>query len=262
MNAKNITLFALLIPICPVVTSCGGSGSGNPTTGNTQTAQPLPPASATPGGIWTGADSKTGLAVTVLIGEDGVFDEIRSDNAQFYGTLSFNANSFNARVTGLPQYGTEFSDGSRHGAGTASGAYSPQSQMSVTINFKTDAGTSSTSTLKLSFNSAYLIVPNVQSIAGNYTDQSGVVVTIWSDGTIYAQSPLTGCVVNGNVHPVTGNYSLYAPLISYENCTDASAPLNNLDFDGLMAVVGSTVIVGMHDKVGMGYGLVYILTKE
>lgn len=253
MAIKNL---ATMVTLSLIVTACGG--------GNSNQINPTPPSSTstTPGGIWTGADSVTGLQVTVLVAEDGDMDAIRSDGVQFYGTLAFGGGNLNATITGVTKYGTTFADGSSHGTGTITGTYSPQSQISATLNFKTDSGTSTTSTVQLAFNPAYLTVPNIDDIAGNYTEQSGVVVTISSDGTLFAQDPSTGCAVNGTVHVVTGQYSLYAPLITYASCIGSDAALNGLNFDGLMAVVGSTITAGLQDKSGLNYGVVYNLTKE
>lgn len=253
MAVKNL---ATAVALSLIVTACDGGNS------NQITQTPPSSTSTTPGGIWNGTDSVTGLQVTVLVAEDGDMDAIRSDGAQFYGTLTFEGGNLNATITGITEYGTTFADGSSHGTGTVTGTYAPQSQISAILSFTTASGTSTTSTIKLAFNPAYLTVPNVTNIAGNYTEQSGVVVTISSDGTLFAQDPSTGCVVNGNIHVVTGQYSLYAPLITYASCAGQSALLNGLDFDGLMSVVGSTVTAGLHDKSGLNYGLVYTLTKD
>lgn len=255
MNATK--LITLTIVAC-VLSACGGGYSPTSSGGNNPHSQPA----STPGGIWTGTDSVTGLQVTVLVGEDAQFDAIRSDGAQFYGTVTYGSGNLTAQIVGIPEYGTTFADGSKHGAGTVSGTYSAQSQMSVTVSFKTDSGTSTTSTLSLTFNSAYLTTPNVANLAGNYVLPSGVIVTINSDGTLFAQDPTSGCVVNGTINAVTGKYSLYAPLVTYESCVGSDAPLDNLQFDGLMAQTGSTIIAGLHDKSGNNYGLVYTLTKD
>lgn len=253
MTIKSI---ATLATMTALLAGCGGgSGSGG------GSISP-PAAAASPGGIWTGTDSATGMQVTALVAESGEMDVIRSDRAQFIGTLSVSGSSISAAIDGDAPFGFTFPDGSIHGTGKVTGTLVERSSIQATVAFTTDGGESSTSSVTLAFQSSYMTIPNIANLAGTYTDSNtGAVITIDSGGTIFAQDPASGCVVNGNVHVVDGAHSLYAPLADYANCLGAAATLNGLEFDGSATFNGTTALVGLHDKSGKHYGLVFCLTK-
>jgi hypothetical protein len=253
MTVKTI---ATLAAISTLLAGCGGSGGS----GGGTIAPPA--AAASPGGIWTGTDSGTGMQVTALIAESGEMDVIRSDRAQFFGTISISGNSISATIEGDTAFGTAFPDGSIHGTGKVTGTLAEHSSIQATVAFTTDGGESTSSSVTLAFQSSYMTVPNIANLAGTYTDSNtGAVITINSGGTIFAQDPTSGCVVNGNIHVVDAAHSLYAPLADYASCTASAAPLNGLEFDGLATFSGSTALVGIHDKSGKHYGLVFSLSK-
>lgn len=252
---------ATLAAVCLAgLAGCGGSGGSGGSGGGTLT----PPASAaSPGGIWTGTDSGTGLQVTALIAESGEMDAIRSDSVQFLGTVAVSGNSITASIEGDTAFGTTFPDGSVHGTGKVAGTLVQRSSIQATIAFTTDNGESTTSTVALTFQSSYMTAPNVATLAGTYTDPtSAAVITIDSGGSIFAQDPVSGCVINGNVHVVDGAHSLYAILIDYASCTGAASPLNGLEFDGFAMFNASTALVGLLDKSGKHYGLAFSLSKS
>lgn len=252
----TIKTIATLAAISTLLAGCGGSGGSG---GGTITP---PVAAASPGGIWTGTDSGTGLQVTALIEESGEMDVIRSDRAQFFGTLAVSGTSISATIDGDAAFGTAFPDGSIHGTGKVTGTLAQHSSIQATVTFTTDSGESTSSSVTLAFQSSYLTTPNVANLAGTYTDSvTGAAITIDSGGAIFAQDPVSGCVVNGNVHSVDGAHSLYAPLADYANCVGTATPLNGLEFDGLATFNGSTALVGVHDKSGKHYGLVFSLSK-
>lgn len=250
---KSIAVVATM----SVLAGCGGGGGSSGGTTSTP-----PPAAASPGGIWTGTDSATGLQLTALISETGQMEVIRSDRAQFFGNLTVSGNSISATIDGDAAFGTTFPDGSIHGTGTVSGTLSARSSLQATVKFTTDSGESSTTTAALTFQSVYLNAPNVANFAGTYTDSvTGVVVTINSAGIIFAQDPTSGCVVNGQINVVSGAYSLYAAIVDYANCQGADATLNAYQFAGFVALNGADVLAGLLDKSGKHYGLVYSLSQ-
>jgi hypothetical protein len=236
------------------VSACGGGESGDP--------RPL-----SPGGIWKGIDSATGLAVTALIDENGDFDVIRADNGQFYGTLSVSGNAISSSIEGVAPLGSAFPDGSLHGTGTVKGTLAERSRISASVTFTTDAGETTSTTVDLSFQPHYMASANVPALAGNYIDTStGVVVTIDSGGIIFAQDAATGCVVNGKVLAANSGYSVYAPQITYANCQGSATVLNGLEFSGL-AMFDSTqspahATLGLRDMSGHHYGLVFSLQRS
>jgi hypothetical protein len=212
---------ALLLML--VVAGCGGSEPGT-----------LVPANTSPGGIWQGTDSGTGLQVSGLIDEKGDFHFIRSDLAQFVGTASSTNDSVTASFEGYAQFGQSFDDGSTHGTGTLSGVLAPRSTLKVSYTFTTDLGTASSGTLDLSYNSLYDVDSSLAAIAGNYTDPStGDTVSVTATGAVSSQDPTTSCVLNGQVTLIDTHYNAYQVTYSYASCTGASAVLNGVQFNGL-----------------------------
>jgi hypothetical protein len=236
-----------------LIAGCGGGGNADP------------PAQS-PGGIWIGADSATGLQVTALIDENGNFDVIRSDNGQFYGTLSVSGNAISSSIDGVAPFGSAFPDGSLHGTGTVAGTLTERSHISASVKFTTDAGETTTTTVNMSFHSIYMHPANVPALAGTYTDTaSGVVINVDSGGIIFAQDPATGCVVNGQILAANSGYSVYAPTIKYANCQGSAASLNGREFAGLAmfdSTTRGTALVGLRDQSGHPYGLVFSLTRS
>jgi hypothetical protein len=237
------------VPICfmlVLVSGCGGGGGSSGT--------PNPPVTnASPGGIWRGTESTTGLQVVGLVDESGEFHFIRSDNVQYVGTASITANSLSANFEGFTQIGTVFADNTSHGTGTVTGTVQARSTLSLSTQFKTDAGASTSGTVNLTFDTLYNRASSLSTISGNFSS-NGDVVTISSNGTVFSQDPNTGCVVNGTVAIINASYNAYRVQYSYANCTGQSAVLNGLQFDG-MATLDNTVspehaIVGVTAKSG------------
>ena len=236
------------------LTACGGDGSGAPT----------PTQASSPGGIWMGTDSSTGMQVTALIAESGQMQLIRSDKAQLFGAITISSgNTISASIDGIAPFGGSFPDGSIHGTGKITGTLSARSSIQATITFTTDSGESTTSSVSLTFQSSYLTQPNVSSLSGSYTDSAtGPTVTIDSGGALFAQDSSSGCVINGQINVVQGNYNLWAASVYYANCRGSSAALNGLQFSGFVSQTGNTVLIGLEDNSDKHYGLVFSMTKS
>lgn len=250
-------LQSLIVTLCALgLTACGGSGS-------TRATGSASGASASPGGIWTGTDSSTGLQLTALIAESGQMQVIRSDSSQYYGTLAVSGNSISANINGITLYGTSFPDGSVHGTGKVTGTLTARSSIQANVSFTTDKGESTTSNVTLAFQSIYTAAPNIANFAGNWTDEgSGDVVSITSGGALFVQDPSSGCVINGQINVVQANYNLWAAAIDYANCQGSAAVLNGLEFAGFVEVNGNNILAGFQDKSGKNDGLVFSLTKQ
>jgi hypothetical protein len=235
-----------------LLASCGGGGSSS-SSGDTSSGPPPPVTNASPGGIWRGTESTTGLQIVGLVDESGEFQFIRSDDVQYVGTASVAANSISANFQGFTQLGTVFSDNSNHGTGTVTGTVQARSSLSLTTQFKTDAGTSISGTLNLTFDTLYNRASSLSTISGNYSS-GNVVVTLGSNGSIFAQDPTTGCVLNGTVSIINATYNAYKVQFSYANCTGQSAGLNGVQFSGLATLDNTQtpehVIVGVTAKSG------------
>jgi hypothetical protein len=188
-----------------------------------------------------------------LIDESGEFHFIQSDNVQYVGNASTSGTSVSANFDGFTQFGSQFADGSTHGTGSVSGTIAERSSMSLSTQFKTDAGASNSGTLKMTFDTLYNRASSLSTISGNFADGSDTI-TISSDGSIFEQDPNTGCVVNGTVSIINASYNAYRVQYSFANCIGQYAVLNGLQFSGLgtldntqtpeHAIVGATAQSG------------------
>ena len=260
MNAGYLARF---LGACALflLASCGGGGGYG---GGNNPA----PINASPGGIWNGTESVSGLQVTGLVDESGDFHFIRSDGVQYVGTAVTSGNSITANINGYTPFGTAFSDGSTHGTGTVSGTIGARVSITANTTFKTDNGTVTNGTLNLTFNQLYDQPSSLATIAGNYTDtSSGDTVSIDAAGVITAQDANTGCVINGNVTIINASYSAYGVQATYANCLGAAAVLNGVTFNGLatldrnvnpvQAIAGVTGSAG-----GVTYAILYVLNHQ
>src|SRR5205807_2794157 len=172
---------AAVAALVTLLASCGGGG------GYSSSNNPPPPMNASPGGIWLGMESVSGLQVIGLVDEAGDFHFVRSDNVQYVGTASVSVNSVTANFDGYTQVGTTFPDGSTHGTGSVSGTVQARSSLTLMSQFRTDAGTASNGTLNLTFDVLYNRASSLTTISGNFTNpQNGVVVTVNSNGSMFS----------------------------------------------------------------------------
>lgn len=261
MNRAHLARF-LAVCVFVLLVSCGGGG-GYGSGGNTP-----PPTNASPGGIWNGTESVSGLQVTGLVDESGDFHFIRSDGVQYVGTAVTSGNSLSASVNGYTPFGTAFPDGSTHGTGTVSGTISARVSITANTSFKTDSGTVTNGTLNLTFNQLYDQPSALATIAGNYTDtSSGDTVSIDAAGVITAQDANTGCVINGNVTIINASYNAYGVQVTYANCLGAAAVLNGVTLKGLATLDTNTnpvqAIAGVTGSAGgLTYAIVYVLNHQ
>ena len=203
-----------------------------------------------------------------IITEAGDAEFIDSSGIQYVGTVVTTGNSVSAYIQGFPPLGGTFADGSTHGAGTVTGTVTARQSFNGNTTFITDKGTTYTGTLTLTFDTLYNVPSSLSTIAGNYTDSAtGDVVTIGSNGTIFSQSPATGCVVDGTVTVINPSYNAYEFQLSYSNCEGTYAVLNGLTVTGLgtfdnatspVEVIGS----GTGSVGGVSYGITYVLDQS
>ncbi|MFL6602665.1 MAG: hypothetical protein ACJ8R9_15210 [Steroidobacteraceae bacterium] len=218
-----------------VLSGCGG---GDSSLGGT-----APPGSnATPGGFWRGTDSISGLQVTGLVDESGNFHFLRGDGVQYVGIAAMNQNSLSANVEGFAPLGFQFADGSRHGTGSISATLQARKTITATTRFQTDLGSASNGTLNLTFDAVYNRPSSLTTLSGNFTNASNnVVVTVGSNGSLFSQDSVSGCVLNGNVSVINASYNAYRIQFDYANCAGQAAALNGIQFSGL-ATLDNTVL--------------------
>ena len=214
-----------------LLSGCGGSGSpistGPGGGGTTQNS---------PGGIWRGTESVSGLSVTGIIDESGNFQFVRSDGVQYLGTAAVNGTSLTANVEAIVPLGFTFADGSHHGSGSISGTLTARNSIQATTKFQTDLGsTAENGTLNLTFDALYNKGSSLSTLAGNFVEvgNTNVVVTVRTDGSLFSQDPGTGCVLNGTVSIINATYNAYKVQFSYGNCAGNAVVLNGVQFTGL-----------------------------
>jgi hypothetical protein len=78
---------AILGVLTSVPTACGGRGGDSPL---------IAPTNASPGGIWRGTESVSGLQVVGLADKTGEFHFIRTDHVQEVGTATVSGNNVSA----------------------------------------------------------------------------------------------------------------------------------------------------------------------
>ena len=249
------------ITVLTLLAACGGGGgSGSSTTPPVQ--------NASPGGIWQGTDSVTGLQVTGIVDEGGEGHFIRSDGVQFVGTVETSGNNFSAQIEGYTQFGTTFPDGSTSGSGSVTGTIDQRVSITATTQFTTAGGTTTNGTLDLTFDSLYSAGSSLATIAGSYnytTSNGGVLITISADGAVSAQDPNTGCVVSGTVSIIDSSYNAYQVQLTYSSCLGTAGALDGIEFSGLLTydnTVSPAVIYAGVTGSGGGttYAIVYKLT--
>jgi len=218
-----------------LLTSCGG---GNSTIGGSG-----PPATnATPGGIWHGTESVSGLQVTGLVDESGNFHFLRGDGVQYVGAATVSAGSLTANLEGIVPVGFVFSDGSHHGTGSITATLQARKSITASTNFQTDLGTVSTGTLNLTFDALYNRASSLTTLSGNFTNPANsVVVTVGSNGTLFSQDPASGCVLNGTASVINATYNVYKVQFDYASCAGQASALNGVQFTGF-ATLDNTVL--------------------
>jgi len=193
------------------------------------------------------------LQVIGLIDEAGEFHFIQSDNVQYVGTATVSGNSINAIFDGFTQIGTAFADQTTHGTGTVSGSIQQRSSLTLNTQFTTDGGTSASGTLNLTFDTLYNRASSLAAIAGNYSS-NGEVVTVDSNGNVFAQDPTSGCVTNGTVSIINASYNAYKVQFSYADCAGQYSVLNGLTFSGMATLDNTrspeTAIIGVTAQSG------------
>ncbi len=251
MATKHFTAISLAL----LLAACGGGGSGSST--------PVPVVhNASPGGIWTGTDSTSGLAIEGLITESGEAHFLRADGAQYVlGTVTITGNSFQATFQGYTAYGSTFPDGSTHGTGTMTGTIAARQTISASDTFTTDAGSVTSGTVDLAFNSLYDSGSSLSTLSGNYSEEgTGTILSI-NNGSIVYQDATTGCVLNGTVSIIDPTYDAYQLDFTLASCQGAYVALDGVAFSGLATldntVTPNRLIVGVTGAAGSAsYALV------
>jgi hypothetical protein len=220
-----LAVFGLLASACG-----GGSGGGS---------QPVTNVSA--GGIWEGTDPIAGLELIGVVTETGEARFIRADGLQSFGNASVSGTSISGSYTGLLPFGFMFFDGSTCGTGTFSGTVRERQSITATFNFKTSSGASDSGSGTFNYNALYDRDSSLATIAGNYLDpDTGAVINVNSNGVIFSQDAVTGCVLNGQVSIIDSRYNVYRVEYQFESCEGFQVYLNGTTATGI-GVLDNTV---------------------
>ncbi len=224
---KALARFLYVLSLTAFCVACGGGGGG--------AAPPLQPpvVNASPGGIWTGIDSDGDL-IAAFVTETGRFHVIDEFLNQGSGILSVsNGNDVTANFQLVTEFGFTFLDGTTLADCTLSGTVTERQTMSVTVNCTTTAGLQDQITVTLNYDAIYERDSSLATIAGVYDDGSGIVTDIASDGMIFEQDPVTGCVTIGQVRVIDPTFNLYDVEFGFSNCIGPFAFLNGSSFVGI-----------------------------
>lgn len=243
MNRKFIVLVASSV----LVAACGGGGDGS------SSANPPPTANQKVGGIWSTRATLNGVTSQgiALVAENGLF-YLFSENQEngcaglATGTLTARGTSLSGAIdaglvvfSSVPEITVNcvYPDGSQSASGTLTGTIAERSSFSITATGRTSLGMQLPSTTTTgTFDSLYNIDSSLTAISGNWIGIDGTVISINSDGVIFAQDPVSGCVVNGKVSIIDANYNAYAVSASYSNCAGAAGFLNGRTATGLATI--------------------------
>lgn len=249
---KQSTCITAVVSV--LLSACGGGGDGS----GGATANPAP-TNASPGGVWVRSAAPGVPGITGLVTETGEFHFLRDDGVQFFGTLSTSGNSVSGSLTGVTPIGFVFPGGSTTGTGTFSGTVQARTSLTGTVNFTT-SGTTDVSNISYTFDPIYNRTSSLATIAGNYRDPStNAVVNVNSNGVIFSQDAVTGCVINGTVSIINSSYNAYRVEYTFSSCRGLQANLNGTTARGLGAIDNTVapeqVIIGVVNGQA-GYSLV------
>lgn len=161
-------------------------------------------AAATTNGSYKGTDTRTGLEIVAMVA-DGQLQIKRSDGVQYSASMSEGVRAEDAPfINGLILQSNV--QGSKF-VGEVS-ALAGQGKL-TTISFTAS---------KIDQSSAKA---SIASISGNYADaNSGAVLTVSDDGSVFSQDSETGCVLNGQVSTSESDPTIAVFEFVYANCTD------------------------------------------
>lgn len=246
MNTRNRMA---LIGLAIAMVACGGGGGGDGPdcrynedwlNGRCSVGFTLPPITI-PDGIWRGVDSG-GRDVLAIVNRFSSFQFVDGFKNQGAGFLVVGiADVVDSNFQLVTPLGATFSDGTTAADCTFSGTVIEQQTLSITENCKTSTGLQFNESLILTFDAQYNRSASLAIIAGTYQTPVGNTMSIGSDGAIFEQEAVSGCVTNGQVGIAVSFGNTYFFDYGIDNCTGADAIWNGASFSGL-AFLDNTVL--------------------
>jgi hypothetical protein len=192
---------------------------------------------AVSGGVWMGVDTTNGGQLVLTVTENGSFRYVDQAGNQGAGILIVNnGNDVSSNFQKVTKIGITFPDGTTLADCTLSGTIAERRTMDVAINCTTTSGPLNQINADLTYDDIYDRNSSLNMIAGTYDDGSGIVTSIASDGTIFEQDPIFGCVANGLVSIIDSDFNAYDYQFDISNCTGQLANLNGASFIGMASL--------------------------
>lgn len=177
-----------------------------------------------PSGIWTGTDAAD-RGVLLLVSGDGNFRYVDGAHNQAAGYLppqSQVAGNFDL----VAPFGQPFADGSTLADCSYTSSLVERVSIDFTLSCRTTGGQQFSETLALGFDPLYDLDASLEAVAGTYQSSAGRVLSVATDGLLFSQDAITGCVVNGRIGVISPSFNIYDVTLGYESCTGPEAALN------------------------------------
>ncbi len=271
------TLLVLASLVILVLDGCSGGGSsGGGSSAGTGVSQSVTAQSI--GGIYRGKLTSASGAVLdslLIVSEDGRFISATEDPTSHCAnvaqgsmiasgaTLSGGGNFGLIDYTTVPAVETDclFSDGSYWGTSSVSGSYVTKTSMTLSSTNTTSLSTvMPVSPLTSTYDTLYNESSDLSKTAGNWTDQTGTVISIDGNGVIFSQQSSTGtgtgCVLNGQLSVIDPLYDVYTTTVTFSNCQFGTVDLNGTTALGLVSlndkVVPNVLYIGYTLNISTG----------
>ena len=208
--------------------------------GESKLSGPLPsepPADQSVGGIWEGVDTDA-MTIVALSTESGRIRFINDTWRQGVGTATVDDTSVTIGYTLVPRFEAVLPDGSQSALCVATGTVHERQSLDLTTDCTTESGMASSSSVTLTYNGLYDRDSSLSAIAGTY-DDFGSILTIDSNGLLFEQNASTGCVLNGQIDLIDGEYNVYDMAIDISACRDVREIFNGSTFTGLATLDNS-----------------------
>lgn len=210
------------------------------------------------GGIWRGTDS-SGRDVVMFTETLGAFQFVDGLGRQGAGFLAVgDGDTVSSRFELYAPREDSFADQSSSATCTFTGTIVERQSLTMVERCTTRGGLQFQESLNLAFDNLYDKGSSMEAIAGVYETPTGTVLNIASDGAVFAQDAVTGCVLNGLVSINVAAANLYRYRYDLDGCTGPEAIWNGSNFNGLAVLddtkvpeVLSIAVIGETDGITM-----------
>lgn len=248
LRISNYAIVAFTTVLCA---ACGGDHDAGPnpvpvSQPPPSAPPPAPPAGNAPvGGSWVGTAALSGNVSQPIVGivhDDGRAYFLQDDGLMFVGKITSSGSRVEATLSVAPARGTPATlwDGSTRGTAVVDGTVQARLSMSVAHTLTSTSGSQTTGTMSLHNVMSHGVASSLDLIAGNYVvgrGEVGGVLNISSQGDLFLQDPVSGCVVNGEIAVMNSNYNVYDVRMLFSNCTGSYSTLNGVTLGGLAEAI-------------------------